>query len=132
MSHNPKDAAGRRKFELSTIPPNVLALLSVAMKEGELKYGFYNYRETPVSARVYYDAAMRHMISWYHGEDNDPDSGLPHPVKAMACMAIIVDGLMYGRYEDDRPSHATDLCADTDGINELVGELLDKYGVGDA
>lgn len=100
---NPKTAFGIRKPSLHAIPPIALLMLGQAMTEGERKYGGFNWREKRISASVYFDAAMRHLLSWWDGEDIDPDSGLPHPVKAMACLAIVIDGMEQENLNDDRP-----------------------------
>lgn len=100
---NPKTAFGQAKPQLHAIPPIALLLLGQAMAEGERKYGGFNWREDKVSASVYYDAALRHLLSWWDGEDIDPDSGLPHPVKAMACLAIVLDAMHQDWLNDNRP-----------------------------
>lgn len=100
---NPKDTIGSTKPPASTVPLRVLALLGVAMLEGTCKYGRHNYRDAGVRASVYYDAARRHMDKWFEGEDIDPDSGLPHVVKAMASLLVLQDGILEGNFTDDRP-----------------------------
>lgn len=100
---NPKDSIGSTKPPLSTIPSRVLFLLGLGMLEGTCKYGRHNYRAAGVRASVYVDASMRHILKYYEGEDIDPDSGLPHVVKAMASLAVLMDGILEGNYNDDRP-----------------------------
>lgn len=100
---NPKDAVGSRKAPVSTVPAAVIYELGLAMLEGALKYGRHNYRVAGVRASVYYDACRRHLDAWWEGEDIDPDSGLPHLVKAMACLAVIRDAQMSDMVTDDRP-----------------------------
>ena len=99
---NPKDLVGSTKPALSSIPCPVLFELGAAMTEGQ-KYGRHNYRIMGVRASVYYDAAMRHIMDWWEGEDIDPDSGLPHLAKAMACLAILRDAAINDEFYDDRP-----------------------------
>lgn len=100
---NPKDAIGSRKAGISNVPAQVVAELGLAMLEGAAKYGRHNYRVAGVRASVYYDAAMRHLMAWWEGEDIDPDSGLPHVVKAMACLAVMRDAQINNKLSDDRP-----------------------------
>lgn len=100
---NPKDAAGRSKPPMSTIPANVLMELGVAMMEGALKYGRHNYRTIPVEASVYYDATMRHLMTWWEGEDIDLASGVSHITKAIASLVVLRDALMQETMKDDRP-----------------------------
>lgn len=100
---NPKDAIGSKKMHVSTVPAQVVGELGLAMLEGACRYGRHNYRIAGVRASVYYDAAMRHLMAWWEGEDIDPDSGLPHTVKAMACMAVLRDAQINNKLSDDRP-----------------------------
>lgn len=101
---NPKDAVGISKPPLSTVPGPVLMEVGVAMLEGALKYGRHNYRSAGVRSSVYFDAAMRHLLRWWEGEDIDPDSGLSHIVKAIATLFVLRDAQMIGKIAfDDRP-----------------------------
>lgn len=100
---NPKDAIGIRKPPMSTVPMNVVAEIGVAMLEGACKYGRHNYRGVGVRASVYFDATMRHLVSWWEGEDIDPDSGASHITKALASLAVLRDAQMQGKCTDDRP-----------------------------
>ena len=122
---NPKDAVGISKSPLSVIPSPFLHSLGLAMLEGSLKYGRHNYREAGIRYSVYYDAMMRHMNAWWEGEDIDPESGLPHPVKAAACCAILFDALLQENGNDDRPPKSPPGWMDE--ANRLTQELLAKY-----
>ena len=100
---NPKTVFGDAKAPLSTVPMPIIYELALAMLEGALKYGRHNYRMLGIRHSTYYDAACRHLTAWWEGEDIDPDSGLPHLTKAMACLAILRDAQMLGLAVDDRP-----------------------------
>ena len=104
---NPKDAIGSKKPPMSAVPANVLRELGVAMLEGAVKYGRHNYRVAPIRASVYYDAVLRHIIKWWEGEDIDPDSGLHHLVKAVACLVVVRDAMLQETIIDDRPPPQT-------------------------
>lgn len=122
---NPKDAVGVLKAAMSYVPCPVLMELGVAMMEGGMKYGRHNYRVVGVRASVYYDALMRHMMSWWEGEDTDPDSGVSHVTKAIASLVVIRDSMMQGNWVDDRPPRAK---ADwLPPLNEAVKALAEKY-----
>jgi hypothetical protein len=122
---NPKDAIGVAKVPLSPVPAQVMAEVGLAMMEGALKYGRHNYRVAGVRASVYYDAALRHMMAWWEGEDIDPDSGLPHLVKAIACFVVLRDSQIQGNWVDDRPPRNPEgWVAD---LNEKAKALLEKY-----
>jgi len=122
---NPKDAIGISKAPMSVIPSPALHLLGLAMLEGSLKYGRHNFREAGIRYSVYYDALMRHMNAWWEGEDIDPDSGLPHVVKAMACCAILTDAIIAQNGNDDRPPPAPDGWMTE--VNEKAKALLARY-----
>lgn len=122
---NPKDAVGVKKAPFSTVPAPVVAEVGLAMLEGALKYGRHNYRAIGVRTSVYYDAALRHLTAWWEGQDIDPDSGLSHLVKAIACLVVVRDAEMIGKMVDDRPpSHRDNWQAD---LNAKAGALIDKY-----
>jgi hypothetical protein len=122
---NPKDSVGTRKVPFSVIPAPVIGELGLAMLEGALKYARHNYRVAGVRGSVYYDAALRHLTAFWEGEDIDPESGLPHIVKVMACMAVLRDSQMIGNWVDDRPpSHVAGWQAE---LNDHASKLIDKY-----
>lgn len=101
---NPKTAVGLTKPPFHVIPPSALVELGQAMKDGKAKYGLMNWRNSKVSSSVYFDAAMRHLLAWWDGEDTASDSGVHHLSHAMACMAILTDARHQGTLNDDRPT----------------------------
>lgn len=122
---NPKDSIGVKKVPFSTVPSPVIAEVGLAMLEGALKYGRHNYRAIGVRTSVYYDAALRHLTAFWEGQEIDPDSGLPHIVKAMACLVVLRDSQMIGNCVDDRPpSHKEGWQAD---MNKHAEELISRY-----
>ncbi len=122
---NPKDLVGVKKWALSYLPARVLAVLSVAMREGGHKYGSHNYRVAGVRAMVYWDATQRHLLAWKEGEDIDPECNLNHISKAIASLMVLLDGMIQGNWVDDRPP-----AIDTRLFNELndtVVKLDEKH-----
>ena len=105
--NNPKTIYGIVKPAMSSVPPAALIPLMEAMRDGRIKYGHMNWREKMVSSTIYYDAAMRHLMAWFDGEDHAQDSGVHHLGHVMACCAIILDGLSSGKVNDDRPIPGT-------------------------
>lgn len=122
---NPKDAIGIAKVPVSTVPAPIVGELGLAMMEGALKYGRHNYRSAGVRASVYRDAAQRHLDAFWEGEDIDPQSNLPHIVKAMACLAVLRDSQWQGNWVDDRPPKSPPGWQDR--LNEHAKWLLEKY-----
>ena len=121
---NPKDAIGIRKVALSALPIRVLWRVGLAMMEGALKYGRHNYRAAGVRASVYFDASLRHKLSWWEGEDIDADSALHHIDKEIACLMVLRDSILQGNWVDDRPPKAlTDLAE----LNAHAARLMDLH-----
>ncbi len=103
MGTNPKDLIGAKKPPLHCIPPSSLIQLGLAMENGMKKYGLMNWRDNDVVAHIYYDAAMRHLMSWWDGEDVAEDSLIDHLGHVMACCAILIDAKHNNNLSDDRP-----------------------------
>lgn len=100
---NPKDAAATTRVDLSLFPMSAIVYGALAMTEGDLKYGGYNYRPAGVQSSIYVAANGRHVGKWYNGEDNDPRTRVPHLGSALASIAILIDGIEQGNLNDDRP-----------------------------
>lgn len=121
---NPKDAVGINKAPLSCVPMNVIAEVGIGMMEGALKYGRHNWRGVGVRSSVYFDAAMRHLIAWWEGEDVDPDSGLSHVTKVLTCLSVLRDAQIRGMVTDDRPPCSEPFYR---GLNEHAAALVKKH-----
>ena len=100
--NNPKTAVAATKQKMSDVPTVALFALGAAMSDGANKYGRYNYRDTNVTASVFYDAMMRHLTTWYNGEDYAPDSKVHHLAHVMASCAIVLDAELHAKFNDDR------------------------------
>lgn len=123
---NPKDVVGTVKPNFDTIPGNVMLELGAAMLEGSLKYGAHNYRVAGVRAKIYYSAAKRHLTKfWDFGENTDPDSGISHITKAIACLVVLRDSMMMENWVDDRPPPVP-LKAYSD-VEQVTKELIERY-----
>ena len=104
LGANPKDLLGIKKPQLNLVPASSIIYQALAMEDGAVKYGPYNWRETKVKASIYVAAAMRHLQAWYDsGEELASDSKKPHLGHAMACLGIIIDAKETGSLVDDRP-----------------------------
>ena len=100
---NPKDIIGSKKPAIGYVPCAPLFELGAALQSGALKYGAHNWRAIGVRSSVYYNAMMRHIMSWWEGEDSDPESGMPHLMHAAACIFILRDSDLKENLTDDRP-----------------------------
>lgn len=99
---NPKDLLGGKKVPLGQVLPVAMAHEACAMLDGDLKYGFRNWREKSVISSIYIDAALRHLQQWSEGEENAEDSGVHHLGHARACLGIILDAQANGNLIDNR------------------------------
>lgn len=121
---NPKDVIGSTKPPLSCIPTGPLYEVGAAMLDGSAKYGRHNWRVIGVRSSVYYDAAMRHLMKWWEGEELDTDSGCHHLAHAVACCLIVRDAANLGQLADDRPVPGGDPTA---GVKELIKQIKERY-----
>lgn len=103
-SGNPKDLVAAAKPDLYLVPPALVIWVAKCMEHGARKYSKFNWRDADKKVRmtVYLSAALRHLMALADGEDNAPDSGLPHAAHAAASMGIILDALACGTLIDDR------------------------------
>jgi hypothetical protein len=122
---NPKDALGIKKAPMSTVSAPVLMEMGLAMLEGDRKYGRHNYRVIGVRSSVYYDAAMRHLMAWWEGEDIDPDSGMSHVTKALSCLSVLRDAMINEKFTDDRPPKIKDGWIQE--LNKKAAEIIERY-----
>jgi len=100
---NPKDRAATTRLDLTLFPMTAVAYGALAMTEGDLKYGGYNFRVAGVLASVYVAALLRHVSKWYNGQWADPDTRVPHLANALACIAVLIDAHEAGVLKDNRP-----------------------------
>ncbi len=108
---NPKDMIGIKRFAMSVLPWNVLGWVAIALLEGAFKYRRHNYREIGVRASIYHDAALRHIMKWWEGEDYDPDitfAKVHHVDKAISSLIVVSDSIKRGNWTDDRPPKCSD------------------------
>ena len=101
---NPKTRFGVAKPSVTLIPGPALIHCALAFRDGATKYGPANWRVDPVTASTYTDAAFRHLLDYWDGEDRASDSGVLHLAHAMACLAILIDAQEQGTLKDDRPT----------------------------
>ena len=100
---DPKAEFGILKPSISCVPPVAIFAMGQVMQSGADKYGAFNWRSRKVNASVYYNAIQRHLMAWWDGQENDPDTAASHLGHAMAGAALILDGQSLGVLNDDRP-----------------------------
>ena len=118
---NPKDGAATTRLDLSLFPTSAVAYGALAMTEGDLKYGGFNWRVSGVRSSVYVAALKRHVDKWYNGQDDDPKTLVPHLANGMACIGILIDAIEQGKLVDDRPPRQD--VSLYDRFEKIVGHL---------
>lgn len=100
---NPKDAIGCKKLPMDLCPDTIPVFASLALLEGALKYGKFNWRIAGVRATIYIAAMRRHLSKFNNGEWADPQTMVPHLASVIACAGIILDAWLCDKLVDDRP-----------------------------
>lgn len=127
MGSNPKDAQGDTKVSISKFPVIGTVMGAMAMMDGAEKYGPYNWRENDVVAHIYIDAAMRHLMDWFEGQENATDSGVHHLGHAIACCAILLDAQANNNLIDDRPlKRVGGQPVNSDWMEKLLAKLSEQ------
>src|SRR3989304_615246 len=83
---NPKDAAATGRLDLSLFPASARAYGALALVEGDLKYGGFNWRVAGVRASVYVAATGRPLEKFFNGEGEGPQTRAPPPPRAPALI----------------------------------------------
>lgn len=95
-----KDDGGKTRMDL--VPPDVIQAMALVLTDGAQRYGERNWEKGMAWSRPY-GALLRHILSWWEGEDLDPDSGKPHLWHALCSIAFLVAFEERRIGEDDRP-----------------------------
>lgn len=101
-AENPKTGAGRLKPEPHLISPVAMMWILAALENGAIKYGPYNWRQTPIPTNTYLSAIRRHLDEYATGVDRASDSKLPHLAHIAAGCIILLDAAAAGTLIDDR------------------------------
>lgn len=91
---------GKPAFEL--IPGLALEDCARVFDYGRKKYAAWNWAKG-MSWMVVFGCLLRHLYAWARGEDNDPESGLPHLGHAMCNLVMLCTYSRTYREGDDRP-----------------------------
>lgn len=95
-----KNDAG--KVGVHLLPPTPLIEIAKVLDFGATKYAPYNWTKGISYSRVY-GAALRHLWSWFRGENKDPETGLSHLAHAGCCVLFLLQYEHTRREFDDRP-----------------------------
>lgn len=125
---NPKDRVGCNKVPMGLVPEIAIAEEALAMLEGNLKYGAWNYiGAEAVRSSVYVDACKRHLAKWENGEDRDQATGVHHLAYARACGGILLAAEAAGTLIDDRPPADSKISARLDELAKTVVRIREMF-----
>jgi hypothetical protein len=92
----------QEKNRLELLPFIAIEKVGEVLTFGAKKYKAHGWRGVDKRSR-YFAPILRHAFAWVRGEDNDPESGLPH-LAHLACSALfLLEAELSGLGEDDRP-----------------------------
>jgi len=90
------------KLRYDLLSPTALEGLVRVLTYGARKYAARNWEQGIAYGRVF-GACMRHLWTWWRGEDIDPESGLPHLDHAQCCLHFLSHYRIHKKQFDDRP-----------------------------
>lgn len=91
--------ADKPRYDL--IPPELNEAVAQVLTFGAAKYAARNWEQGMNWGRAY-AALQRHMNAFWAGEDNDPETGMPHTWHAGCCIAFLIAFEARGAGTDDR------------------------------
>lgn len=89
------------KVQLDLLSPLWLEQVGWVLTFGAKKYAAHNWRKGIAISRLI-GASLRHILAFLRGEDNDPESGLPHLSHASCCLMFASELMVTHPELDDR------------------------------
>ena len=117
------------KAQMHQVPRCLITGTADVLTYGEKKYAKYNWRKGG-DYSTSYDCLMRHITSWFEGEENDPESGLSHLKHAAANIAFLLYYVEHGVGTDDRPESCQPLPSFPPSIIDDIAETATATDVG--
>lgn len=93
--------ADEGKPRIGLVVPQFVWGVAKVMTLGAIKYDDYNWAKGMKWSRLY-DAAQRHLLQFWSGEDNDNETALSHLLHAGCCIMMLYWHTMFRRDLDDR------------------------------
>jgi hypothetical protein len=94
--------AGKTRYDL--IPLSTLKSAADVFEYGTEKYAPWNWAKG-MEWTVPYACLLRHLDAWFRGEDNDPESGLPHIGHALCNLIMLAHYRDVYQEGDNRPKN---------------------------
>lgn len=98
------------------LDPYALEILAKVLGFGAEKYAEHNWRKGLQLTRLI-RAGIGHLLAVLRGEDNDPETGLPHAGHAMCCCMFIIWTMKYRTDKDNRWRY--------DPVNEATAQMAE-------
>lgn len=115
-SEGRKDDAGKAPWHL--VPFDAVGCIVKVLQFGAKKYAPRNWEKGMDWGRPF-DACIRHLTSWWHGERADPETGFSHLWHAGCCIVFLIAYELRGIGRDDRPSLAPKVEAGSTTVFEV-------------
>jgi hypothetical protein len=94
------------KLALDQLPIKFLRGVAAVLNFGMLKYAKDNWKQG-TDWSEFYGSTQRHLLAWWDGEDNDPESGLSHLAHAACNIAFLIYYQDRNVGKDDRDKSPT-------------------------
>ena len=93
------------KLRMSLIPNGTLAEVVKILEFGAEKYSPDNWKHVDDARTRYFDAAQRHIMTWWDNDNNqtDPESGRHHLAHAICCLLFLMWFDLVGKHNDKLP-----------------------------
>lgn len=94
----------QNKPKLQLLPLETLYPLAQVLEYGEGKYGTNNWQHGINYSRIF-GSILRHLFTWWLGDDLDNESGLPHLAHAAVNILFLIYYSSYKVEFDDRTNN---------------------------
>lgn len=91
----------QEKPRTDLLPTAPLLEIAKVLGFGAKKYAAHNWRGGIEQSRLV-GSSLRHLLAYNDGEDNDPESGLPHLAHLGCCVLFMLEQHLKGTGLDDR------------------------------
>ena len=78
------------KIRMSLLPMQPLTAVLEILEFGAVKYQADNWQHVENARTRYFDAAQRHILAWWQGEQTDSESGKHHLAHAVCCLMFLM------------------------------------------
>jgi hypothetical protein len=88
MGNGEKFDTNKDRWDL--LPWGAVRQIVKVLTYGAKKYDDHNWQLVENMEQRYFAALLRHVVAWFGGEQNDPESGLPHLAHAGCCILFLL------------------------------------------